>query len=253
MKDAVGTVRSVLVLGGGSELGLAIARRLVGDGARMVALAGRKPERLEPAAEELRRLGAETVELAEFDADAPEVHEESIDSILARTGDLDVAVVAFGVLGRGAEDTGDPMAAVAVGRTNYLGAISAMTVLADRMRRQGHGTIVLLSSVAGERARKSNFVYGASKAGADAFAQGLGDRLAGSGVRVLVVRPGFVRTRMTEGLPAGPFASTPPDVAAAVTEGLRRSAEIVWAPGFLRYVMSAARHLPRPLFRKLEV
>src|SRR5918912_3480447 len=117
-----------------------------------------------------------------------------------------------------------------------------MVPLAQRMRTQGHGTIVVLSSVAGERARKSNFVYGASKAGVDAFAQGLGDSLAGTGVHVMVVRPGFVKTKMTAGMSPAPFSTTADAVAEEIVKGLARGSHTVWAPPLLRGVMSVLRH-----------
>ena len=121
------------------------------------------------------------------------------------------------------------------------------------MKRQGHGTIVVLSSVAGERARRSNFVYGASKAGLDAYCQGLGDSLVGTGVRLMIVRPGFVHSKMTEGLAAAPLATDPQHVADTIITGLGRGSEIVWAPGPLRFVMSALRHMPRVVFRRLPL
>jgi decaprenylphospho-beta-D-erythro-pentofuranosid-2-ulose 2-reductase len=125
--------------------------------------------------------------------------------------------------------------------------------LAERLRTQGHGTLLLLSSVAGERVRKANFVYGSSKAGADGFFQGLGDRLAGSGVDVMIVRPGFVRTKMTAGMSDAPMTTSPEAVATAVTNALARNREIVWVPPPLRLVMAVVRHLPRPLFRRLPL
>ena len=114
--------------------------------------------------------------------------------------------------------------------TNFVGLVSVLIPIAERMRRQGHGTIVVLSSVAAERPRRANFVYGASKAGLDAFAQGLGDALVGAGVHVLVVRPGFVRTKMTAGRAAAPFAVTPDAVADAIAGGLRSGAHTIWVP-----------------------
>ena len=134
---------------------------------------------------------------------------------------------------------------------NYAGPVSTLLHLANRFRAQGHGSIVVLSSVAGERVRKANYVYGSSKAGLDAFAQGLGDALAGTGVRVLVVRPGWVRTKMTEGMDPAPFPTTPEGVADVVAAGLAKGADVVWAPPVLRAVFSAFRHLPRPLWRKV--
>jgi decaprenylphospho-beta-D-erythro-pentofuranosid-2-ulose 2-reductase len=252
VKDALGSVQSVLLLGGGSEIGLAIARALVAERALTVVLAGRAPDRFEPSADELRGAGAETVETVEFDADEPETHAAFVDGVFDRHGDVDVAVVAFGVLGEGEEAGYDPEAAAALLRTNVVGAVSAMAALARRMKQQGHGTIVVLSSVAGERVRGENFVYGSSKAGLDGFSLGLGDALVGTGVDVVVVRPGFVRTRMTAGRQPAPFATTAEQVAAEAVRGLERGDAVVWAPAVLRWVMLVVRHLPRVLFRRLS-
>ena len=125
--------------------------------------------------------------------------------------------------------------------------------VAAQFRRQGHGHLVVLSSVAGERVRKGNFVYGASKAGLDGFAQGLGDALAGSGASVLVVRPGFVHSQMTEGMPAAPFATTPAAVADATVKALAKGRRTVWVPAVLRPVFSAFRHLPGGVWRRLPL
>ncbi|HXJ64878.1 MAG TPA: decaprenylphospho-beta-D-erythro-pentofuranosid-2-ulose 2-reductase [Actinomycetota bacterium] len=251
MRDGLGRVQSVLVLGGASEIGLATTAALVHRGARTVTLAARRPERLEAAAAELRRRGAE-VDLVEFDADAVDTHADVI-ATAAKRGDLDVVLVTFGVLPSAADLDDDPVAAVDVLRTNALGAASAVLHAADHLRRQGHGTIVVLSSVAAERARRSNPVYGASKAGVDALALSLGDRLRESGVRLMVVRPGFVRTRMTRGLPDAPLSVGPDDVARAIVDGLLRDADVVWVPPALRFVMSGLRHLPRPVFRRIRM
>jgi decaprenylphospho-beta-D-erythro-pentofuranosid-2-ulose 2-reductase len=246
VKDALGEVQSVLVLGGTSDIGVATARALVARRARTVVLAARDPDACAGAAEELRAAGATRVEAVAFDALETGSHAEFVDGVFERFGDIDLALVAFGVLGE--EDD-----AVAVASVNYVGAASAMAALARRMSDQGHGTIVLLSSVAGERARKSNFMYGASKAGADAFAQGLGDSLAGSGVHVMVVRPGFVKTKMTAGLDPVPFTTTPDVVAGEILKGLARGAHTVWVPPLLRVVMSVLKHVPRPVFRRLPL
>ena len=250
MKDALGSVQSVLVLGAGSDIAAATVRRLVGERARTVLLAGRDPARFESLSAELRAAGATSVESLEFDADDVDGHPAFVDKAFA-SGDIDVVLVAFGVLGKGAED--DPAAALGVLRTNLLGAASVLLLVAERLRAQGHGSVVLFSSVAGERVRKSNFVYGASKAGVDGLAQGLGDALHGTGVHVMVVRPGFVATKMTEGLDAPPLSTTPDAVAEAVVRGLRKGAATVWVPSAMRFVMAGLRHLPRPLFRRLEV
>ncbi|MCL6674411.1 decaprenylphospho-beta-D-erythro-pentofuranosid-2-ulose 2-reductase [Streptomyces panaciradicis] len=251
MKDAFGLPQSLLVLGGTSEIALATVRRLIARRTRVVWLAGRPSPALETAAAELRALGPEVHTVA-FDALDPGAHEEVLGKIFAE-GDVDMVLLAFGVLGDQAGDEREPAAAVRVVQTNYTGAVSAGLVAARALQAQGHGSLVVLSSVAGERARRSNFIYGSSKAGLDAFAQGLGDALHGTGVHVMVVRPGFVRSKMTEGLPETPLATTPESVATAVELGLRRRSETVWVPGALRVVMSALRHVPRGLFRRLAL
>ena len=251
MKDAFGIPQSLLILGGTSEIALATARRLITRRTRTVWLAGRPTPALEEAAEQLRRLGADARTVA-FDALDPESHEAALGKVFAE-GDIDMVLMAFGMLGDQAVDEKEPLAAVRVAQTNYTGAVSSGLVCAGALQSQGHGSLVVLSSVAGERARRSNFIYGSSKAGLDAFAQGLGDALYGTGVHVMVVRPGFVRTRMTAGLEEVPLATTPEAVAAAIELGLRRRSETVWVPGALRVVMSALRHAPRAVFRRLPI
>ncbi|MEV7278484.1 decaprenylphospho-beta-D-erythro-pentofuranosid-2-ulose 2-reductase [Streptomyces sp. NPDC093111] len=251
MKDAFGAPQSLLVLGGTSEIGLATARRLIARRTRVVWLAGRPSPALAAAADSLRVLGA-VVHTVPFDALDTESHEERLGKLFTE-GDIDMVLLAFGVLGDQARDESDPLAAVRVAQTNYTGAVSAGLVCAQALQAQGHGSLVVLSSVAGERARRANFIYGSSKAGLDAFAQGLGDAMHGTGVQVMVVRPGFVRSKMTEGLAAAPLATTPEAVATAIELGLRRRSETVWVPGSLRVVMSALRHVPRGVFRRLPV
>ena len=253
MQDALGGVQSVLVLGGGSGIALATLRKLVANRTRTVVLAARRPEELTGAADELRTLGATTVDTVTFDASATETHEAFVEDVFDRHGDIDLVLLAFGVLGDQTEAERDSAAAAEIARVNYLGAVSVTIPIATRLRAQGHGTIVALSSVAGERARRSNFVYGSSKAGLDAFFQGLGDSLDDAGVHVMIVRPGFVHTKMTEGLDPAPLATTPEAVADAIVHGLERGSEVIWVPPPLRYVMSGLRHLPRAVFRKIPL
>jgi decaprenylphospho-beta-D-erythro-pentofuranosid-2-ulose 2-reductase len=225
---------------------------LLSPGASRVVLAGRDPAALQGAADDLRRHGVTHVEVVPFDAADRTSHRRAVEEVFSH-GDVDVILVAFGVLGDQERDERDPDAAAAVVETNFTAAVSVGVAVAERMRRQGHGALVVLSSVAGERARRSNFVYGASKAGLDAFYQGLGAALAPDGVHVMVVRPGFVRTRMTAGMKAAPLATTPEAVARVVVHGLGRGARVVWAPPALRWVMTVLRHLPTPVFRRLPL
>lgn len=249
MRDALGSIGTVLVLGGTSEIGLATAEALVRKrGARTVVLAGRDPDRMRAAAEAVGAAGA-TVHTVAFDAEATDEHAQFVADVAAEHGDLDVTILAFGVLGDQAAAEKDPTHGVHIAQVNYLGAVSVGLHLANRIEAQGHGAIVVLSSVAGERARRANFVYGSSKAGLDAFAQGLGDRLAKGAGHVMVVRPGFVHTRMTEGMDPAPFSTTAEAVADDIVEGLDKQAHTIHSPGILRWVMAVLRHLPRALFR----
>ncbi|WP_329223980.1 decaprenylphospho-beta-D-erythro-pentofuranosid-2-ulose 2-reductase [Streptomyces sp. NBC_01485] len=241
----------MLVLGGTSRIALATARRLIARRTRTVWLAGRPSPALESAAAELRALGAD-VHTVPFDALDPESHEAVLGKVFAE-GDVDLVLLAFGVLGDQATDEREPSAAVRVAQTNYTGAVSAGLITARALQTQGHGSLVVLSSVAGERARRSDFIYGSGKAGLDAFAQGLGDALHGTGVHVMVVRPGSVRARTAAGPARELLATTPEAVATAVELGLRRRSETVWVPGTLRLVMSVLRHAPRGLFRRLPI
>lgn len=251
MKDSLGAAQSLLVLGGSSDIAMATARKMAAARTEKIFLAGRPSQRLEDNAAELRELGA-TVDVVAFDAAATDDHDKVLSQVFA-AGDIDVVLMAFGVLGDQAEDEKDPVRAAAVAHVNYTGAVSSGIVVAQALKKQGHGALVVLSSVAGERARRSNFIYGSSKAGLDAFAQGLGDSLVGTGVHVMVVRPGFVDTKMTEGKEKVPLSTTADAVADAIITGLRRGSHTVWAPGAFRYVMSGLRHVPRPIFRKLPL
>lgn len=251
MKDAFGTPQSLLILGGTSEIALATARRLATRRTHKIWLAGRPSPALEEAAEHLRAQGADARTIP-FDALDAESHPTTLGALFEEN-EIDMVLLAFGILGDQAKDEDNPLAAVRVAQTNYTGAVSAGLICARALQTQGHGSLVVLSSVAGERARRANFIYGSSKAGLDAFAQGLGDALHGTGVHVMVVRPGFVRSKMTAGLEEAPMATTPEAVAEAIETGLRRRSETVWVPGALRVVMSALRHVPRPVFRRLPV
>lgn len=250
MINAVGDAQSVLIVGGTSDIGLAVVTRYArGSRLERVVLAGRVGERLDAAERSVAGLGAETTTVA-LNNDDIAGHESSLATAFAG-GDIDVVILAAAVLGdqERAEHDGDYAAAIVT--TNVTGPVSIATRVVEHLRRQGHGTLVVLSSVAGERPRRSNYVYGATKAGLDAFAAGLSDALAGTGVHVLVVRPGFVRSKMTEGLKPAPFATTPEAVADAVFDGVRSGRQVVWVPGLLRWVMAALRHLPRPVFRRI--
>ena len=244
--------KRVVVLGGSSEIATAIVRELQSSRPREVALVGRDVPALSRVAEELTDDGCLRAPIFELDALDVARHEQVIDEAFDELGGADVVILAVGILGERGGLPEDLLGAAEVLQVNLVGAGSLLMHSARRLRLQGGGTILVLSSVAAERARAANVVYGASKAGLDALAQGLGDALHDYGVRVIVVRPGFVHTRMTAGLAPPPLSSTPATVARVVADGLERRSDTVWAPPSLRWVMMALRSLPRPLFRRLK-
>jgi decaprenylphospho-beta-D-erythro-pentofuranosid-2-ulose 2-reductase len=248
VRDALGEVQSALVLGGGSEIARAICLRLARGRCETVVLAGRPGPAMDASAEALRAAGV-AVEVVEWDAGRPDTHVAVLDEAFDRVGDIDLVVAAAGVLGDQAAFEADPASAAEAVAVNLGGMASSCLAATARLRRQGHGALVVITSVAGVRARRDNFVYGSTKAGLDAFAQGLGDSLVGTGVRVVVVRPGFVRSRMTEGMEPAPFATTPEAVAEAVVAALATGREVVWVPRVLAAVFGVFRLLPRRLWR----
>ncbi|MSO58609.1 MAG: SDR family NAD(P)-dependent oxidoreductase [Thermoleophilia bacterium] len=247
MRDALGSYGTVVVLGGDSEIGRAIVERLVGERPATIVLAVRDPDGgATPLA-----CPAAVVERVAFDATRMDEHPAFVEGLAARHPDLDLVLVAFGALGDQASLERDQVAALALAELNFTGAVSMLTLVAARLRAQGHGRIVVMSSFAAVRARRSNWVYGATKAGLDAFTEGLSLALEGSGVEVTVVRPGFVRTRMTRGLKEAPFAVDAAAVAEAVAIGLERGQRVVWAPSALRFIAWAVRLAPRALLQRL--
>jgi decaprenylphospho-beta-D-erythro-pentofuranosid-2-ulose 2-reductase len=249
--DALGSPSSLLLVGGTSDIAVATAKRYLAERPLRVVVAARDTPRRRAVAEELAAAGAR-VDVVDFDADDPSSPKRMV-AEAATGGDIDVAVVAFGQLGDAQQLREDAAAVAQLAQVNYVAPTVVGTELANRMREQGHGVVVALSSVAGERPRASNFVYGSTKAGVDAFYSGLADSLVGTGVSVLVVRPGFVRSKMTDGLDAAPLATTPEAVAEAIVTGIRRGRHTVWVPGAMRWVMSGLRHTPRAVFRRLPL
>ena len=257
--DAVGNPQTILLLGGTSEIGLAICERYLRDAPARVILAELPGHpRLEAAVAQLEAAGAKSVEVLDFDALDTESHPRVIDAAW-RDGDVDVAIVAFGLLGDAEELWQNQSKAVQIAGINYTAAVSVGVLIGEKMRAQGFGRIITMSSAAGERVRRSNFVYGSTKAGLDGFYLGLGEALREYGVQVLVIRPGQVRTRTTiehwkaTGTKEAPFTVDKEDVAELAVTASAKGKELVWAPGVFRYVMMVLRHIPRPIFRKLPI
>ena len=242
--------RVVAIFGGRSEIGLEIAQRLAPGST--VVLAARPGAPLDDGRRRCLQAGADQVEIVEFDADDTASHPGIVAGIEERVGPIAVAVLAFGILGDQSLAEHDHREVVRILHTDFVAQASLLTVLADRMRRRGAGTLVAFSSVAGQRVRRANYVYGSAKAGLDGFASGMADALHGSGVHLVIARPGFVIGRMTEGIRPAPFSSTPAQVAEAVVGRITRGTGVeVWIPGALRLMFAVARVVPRGIWRRM--
>jgi short-subunit dehydrogenase len=250
MKDTAAAPRQVVVIfGGRSEIGLELATRLA-PGATVV-LAARGSDRLGAEVAAVRAAGAAAVQAREFDADDLDSHGPLVDRLVGEFGPIDIAVLAFGILGDQSRAESDSAHAAAIVHTDYVAQVTLLTELAGRMRAAGGGSLVVFSSVAGVRVRRANYVYGSAKAGLDGFASGLSDALHGSGVRLLIVRPGFVIGRMTDGMDPAPLSSTPQQVADATIRALDSGRRTVWVPWALRPLFFGMRMLPQRVWRRL--
>ncbi len=228
---------AVVIFGGRSEIGGELAVRLAPG--REVVLTTRGDDGVEQQVSALRAAGATAVHVKAFDADDLGSHGAVLDEIAVEHGPIGVAVLAFGILGDQAR------------AEDYVAQVSLLTRLADRMRAAGRGRIVVFSSIAGNRVRRANYVYGSAKAGLDGFASGLADALHGSGVHLLIVRPGFVIGRMTAGMDPAPLSSTPAQVAEATARALATGKRTVWVPGSLALLAFVMRLLPQALWRRM--
>lgn len=251
--DATGNPQSILLLGGTSEIGLAICARYLRHASANVILAclPGDPGR-DDAVAAMEAAGAKSVRVIDFDALDTAAHPAMIDAAFS-DGDIDVAIVAFGMDADAEELWHNQAKAVQVAGINYTAAVSVGVLLANKMGAQGFGQIIAMSSVAGERVRRTNFVYGSTKAGLDGFYLGLGEALRDDGVRVLVIRPGQVRTRFSAHVKEAPLTVDKEDVAELAVTAAAKGKELVWAPGAFRYVMMVLRHVPRAIFRRLPI
>lgn len=240
--------RTALLLGGTSDIGRAILEHLADAGLDRVVLASRSVPDVEP----VLAGGRLTCNTIQWDATDPGAHEQLFDRAAAQLGTIDVVVSAVGLLGHHAGRSMGPAQVDEMVRTNFAGPAAALAVAADRLADQGAGALVVLSSVAGVRPRRSNYVYGSSKAGLDAFARGIADAVHDTGVRVLVVRPGFVRSSMTEGLDPAPFSTDPSVVGAAVARAVTAGRRgVLWVPPILGPIVGAAALAPAAIWRRI--
>lgn len=248
MRNPTGAYRHVVVVGGTSAIATAILHELIATGTQVVTLLARNTE----AAEAIPLATSVDRRVIAFDAIEPATHAAIARQVADAGPDVDLVLVTSGMLGNSKEASHDPEYAAQIINTTFTGTATMMGALADVLTAQGHGTIVVMSSVAGVRVRGDNHVYGAAKAGLDGFAQGLRQRVDGTGVEILIARPGFVRTRMSAGIQAAPFAIDADQVADDVCRALAKGTKVVWSPKVLRFVMTVVQALPASVFQRLS-
>lgn len=250
MENAFGQPQSVVVFGGTSDIARALTKRLCGARARTIVLAGRDDARLSAAAEEARGYGATTAGTVVFDAEDLADVPRCVAEAFAMAGDaVDLVVVAVGQLGDQAHDEDDPVRAASMAVVNFAWPSAALAEVRRRLVAQGHGRVLVLSSIASVRVRRNAYLYGAAKAGLDRVCLGMAESLAGTGVSLQIVRPAFVRSKMTSGRTEPPFSTGVDEVAETIVRGLATSEPVIWSPPLLRYVALVLRVLPAPLWR----
>jgi decaprenylphospho-beta-D-erythro-pentofuranosid-2-ulose 2-reductase len=242
----------VLVLGATSSIAIATMRLMAPGGTRFFLVA-RNPQRLEVVALDLLTRGAAEVSCEALDLDDTAAHPALLQAAVEGLGSIDLALIAHGVLGDQAAAQANYEAAAAILHTNLLSAVSLITWLASYFESTQQGTLAVISSVAGDRGRKSNYVYGASKGALNIFLDGVRNRIDRSGVQVLTIRPGFVATPMTAHVPQGPLFAQPAQIARGILKAIERRRDVVYLPAFWRPIMFLIRNIPERIFKKMNL
>jgi decaprenylphospho-beta-D-erythro-pentofuranosid-2-ulose 2-reductase len=252
MENNFGQPQSVVVLGGSSDIARALTKRLCAARAHTVVLCGRNQKLLDECAEEAKDYGASTTDTVLFDAedvtDAARVVSEAFEKV---DGNVDLVIVAVGLLGDQFAQENDAAASASVAIVNFAWPVAALAEVRRRLVAQGHGRILVMSSAASIRVRRTAYLYGGAKAGLDRLCDGLADSLDGTGVTLQLLRSGVVRTRMTKDQAPLPFTTGPDEVAGYVMKGLETNDRVIWSPPILRYAFAMLRHLPKPIWRKV--
>lgn len=245
-------MKKILIIGATSAIAQATAQRYAAAGARLYLLA-RDPDRLDTLAQTLRARGAHSVEWAEFDADDIDSHAEVLDTAIAALDGFDIALVAYGTLGHQAASQASVELTLQQLHTDAISVIALLTHLANYCESLRYGTLAVITSVAGDRGRQSNYVYGTAKAAVSTFLQGLRNRLYHHGVHVLTIKPGFVDTPMTAGYNKGVLWATPEQVAIGIENAIDRRRNVAYVPGWWRLVMLGAQLIPEAIFKRLKL
>jgi len=245
-------LRKILFVGATSAIAEATARLFAEDGDRL-CLAGRKMARLQAIAEDLRVRGAAQVETVALDVNDFSLHESVLEDAVNAIGGLDMVLIAHGSLPDQKACQASADATLEAITTNAVSVVMLLTLIANRFERQRAGTIAVISSVAGDRGRQSNYIYGTAKSAVSTFAQGLRNRLASSGVKVVTIKPGFVDTPMTAKVPKGVLWATPASVAKRIHRAMVKGEDVVYTPWFWRWIMAVIKSLPEPIFKRTRL
>jgi len=245
-------MKKILIIGATSAIATEVARQFAKQGASLSLLA-RNQSKLDKVAQDLAVRGATIMHTATFDGNDLASPERLLEESFRRTGDIDAALIAHGELPDQNEcQKSSPRTLDAI-RCNLLSPIAFLTWLGNYFEAQKRGNITVICSVAGDRGRQSNYVYGASKAGLSTFVQGLRNRLTPAGVSVTTIKPGFVDSPMTQHLPKGPLFASAERVGKRIHKAMMRGESVVYAPFFWRPIMLIIQHIPESIFRKLRM
>lgn len=246
-------MKNILILGANSAMAKALIRRLAGPGTRLILASRNLAELRKTAADAVvRGQGPEPLVLG-FDALRLETHGRFAQDLMRRIKTLDEVYLFFGALHAQAEAQKDFRLAQEMLTANYVGAVSVLERLAPHLERRQQGVIVGVSSVAGDRGRQSNYFYGSAKAGFSAYLQGLRNRLAKNGVHVLTVKPGFVDTPMTRHLKKSLLFASPDAIARGLITAVRQKRDVVYLPGYWRWIMLVVRAIPESIFKRMKM
>lgn len=244
--------QAVLILGATSSIARALAHHIAQQGA-MLHLAARNAFEVERIAQDLTIRYQVPVTWSVFEGCDYSTHPELVQTAIDKLGRLDGAIVSLGELGEQQQAQFDFDRAQRIIESNYTAVVSVLTPVANYLEKQGRGFIIGVSSVAGDRGRQSNYIYGSAKGALTLFLQGLRSRLAKSGVRVLTIKPGFVDTKMTFGKPGMFLVASPENVAGSIVSALEKKKDIAYVPGFWFWIMLIIRSIPETVFKQLKL
>ena len=242
----------VLIVGATSAIADETAKLFAHEGADLF-LVGRNAEKLGQVASDLEVRGASQVETLVLDANDLDRHQELFDQVIERLGGLDTVLIAHGTLSDQKQAEQDVKVALDELKTNFLSTVSLSTIIANYFEKQKRGTLAVISSVAGDRGRQSNYVYGAAKGGLNVFLAGLRNRLFKSRVTVLTIQPGFVATPMTAHLKQGPLFASAEKVGGDIYKAIQKGRDVLYTPFFWRYIMLIIKNVPEPVFKRLKL